>query len=47
VPPLFALSALGGARKYQARSKLMLHYNGLRWLLNPRLGLIPEVDRTQ
>ena len=45
VPPLAALSLIGGSER--ARAQLSLHWNGLAWLLNPFNGLVPDVDRSQ
>ena len=44
VPPLVALSYLGGSER--ARAQLNLHLKGLAWLANPSNGLIPDVDRS-
>jgi len=43
VPPLAALALVG--RPEQARAQLKLRWNGLKWLLNPFSGLVPDVDR--
>jgi hypothetical protein len=45
VPPLLALSAFGGERRASAAARLRLRVAGLRWLLDPRGGLVPDVDR--
>lgn len=45
VPPLALLSVLGTSER--ARTQLNLHWKGLRWLLNPSDGLVPDVDRSQ
>jgi GT2 family glycosyltransferase len=41
--PLAALSFAKGSERAQAQLKL--HWNGLKWLVNPFSGLVPDVDR--
>ena len=43
--PLAALSL--AKRSERAQAQLNLHWNGLKWLLNPFSGLVPDVDRAQ
>ena len=43
--PLAALSLAKGSER--AQTQLNLHWNGLKWLLNPFSGLVPDVDRAQ
>lgn len=45
VPPLAILYVLGRKRRVRIAEKLMLNWRGLRWLLNPAGGLVPDVDR--
>jgi GT2 family glycosyltransferase len=45
VPSLAALSMIGASE--QARSQLALNLKGLRWLVSPSGGLVPEVDRSE
>ncbi len=47
VPPLALLAAVGGARKEHARGRLSLNISGLKWLLDPSGGLVPDVDRSE
>ena len=45
VVPVAALSLVGSFER--ARAQLELHWQGLRWLVNPSGGLVPDVDRMQ
>jgi GT2 family glycosyltransferase len=45
VPPLLALAAALPSRRVHAVERLRLHLAGLRWLLDPTGGLVPDVDR--
>lgn len=45
VLPLAALSWLGSSER--ARAQLELHWQGLRWLVKPSGGLVPDVDRSK
>jgi GT2 family glycosyltransferase len=44
VPPLAVLSWMGGSER--TREQLRVNWKGLRWLLNPFGGLVPDVDRS-
>jgi len=45
VPPLAVISITAGSER--ACTQLGLHWNGLAWLMNPRGGLVPDVDRSE
>jgi hypothetical protein len=45
IPPLAVISIARGSER--ARAQLDLHSKGLAWLLDPRGGLVPDVDRSQ
>lgn len=45
VPPLAALSLARGSER--SKTQLRLHLSGLRWLVNPLMGPVPDVDRSQ
>jgi len=45
VPPLAALSLVQGSER--SKAQLRLHLRGIRWLVNPLTGLVPDVDRSQ
>jgi GT2 family glycosyltransferase len=45
IPPLLVISIARGSE--QARARLELHWKGLAWLLDPRGGVVPSVDRSQ
>jgi GT2 family glycosyltransferase len=47
IPPLLALSVLGGSRRERATARLELNVRGLMWLLDPRSALVPDVDRSE
>lgn len=45
VPPWAVLSWIDGSER--SREQLRLNWKGLRWLLNPVGGIVPDVDRSE